>query len=103
MTIIFEISTTHYDDDITIIKKSMINIESICGVGNGFNLGKPIAKFGWTFFQLAVSPYLMQEIEKKFVDMIKRYRGHPDEKFSKFLVDYFDSKGCSVRIKSIDT
>lgn len=103
MATIIEIGSIQYNDDITIIKKSMMNIESICELGNGFQLGEPMSRFGWTFFQLAIKPSLMDAIEKKFSDMITKYRGKPNEKFSHFLTDYFESKGCKVKLKLIET
>ena len=102
MTTIIEVGSTQYSDDITIIKKSMMNIESICNLGNGFNVGEPMSRFGWTFFQLAIKPSLMDAIEIKFSDMIVRYRGKPSEKFSHFLTDYFESNGCKVKLKLIE-
>jgi len=39
-------------------------------------------------------------IEDEFSDMIKKCKGNkPDEKFTNFLSQYFESKGCNVRVK----
>lgn len=102
MTIIIEVGSTQYTDDVTIIKKSMMNIESLCELVNGFALGEPMSRFGWTFFQLSIKSSLMEAIEKKFSDMIAKYRGKPNEKFSHFLTDYFESKGCKIKLKLVE-
>lgn len=103
MTTIVKISSTQYADDITIIKKSMINIESICELVNSFKLGEPTSKFGWTFFPITIKSSLVEAIEDKFSDMLNRYRGKPNEKFSNFLTDYFASKGCKAKLKLVES
>jgi len=54
------------------------------------------------FFKLWIKPSLLDAINQKFDDMIRRYKGKPDEKFTSFIGDYFQSKGCKIKIKMID-
>ena len=43
-------------------------------------------------------------IEDKFADMIKKTKGDkPDEKFINFLGMYFESKGCNVKVKIVNS
>lgn len=99
---VFELGTTKYDDDIIQIKKALSHLETLCSVPNSYLLGKPVSKFGWTFFQLALKPVLIDGIANKFADMILRYHvNKPEEKLLKFLSDYFESRDCSVRLKLV--
>jgi len=42
-------------------------------------------------------------IEDEFSDMIKKCKGHkPDEKFMNFLSQYFESRGCNVKVKMVN-
>ena len=63
----------------------------------------PISKFGWTFFKLAIKSDLRMGIEEKFSDMIQRYRiKKSEEKFTKFMLDYFKSRGSEVKITLLE-
>ena len=96
----FEISTTKYEEDIKIIHLAMTKMAAVCNVSTGFRFGDPTSKFGWTFFQLFMDQELYVGIEDKFTDMIKKTKGDkPDEKFINFLGQYFESKGCNVKVK----
>ena len=50
----FEISSTKYDEDIKIIQVALTKMSALCNVDRGFMFGKPVSKFGWTFFQLII-------------------------------------------------
>jgi hypothetical protein len=103
METIFEISTKNYGDDLLLIKKSLSHMETLVGSVNGYSLGEPSSKFGWTFFKLSFKPNLQNGIEKKFADMLNKYKlNNQSEKFTKFMTDYFQSKGCNIRIKMLD-
>ena len=96
----FEISTTKYEDNIKLLQVVMIKMAAVCDVADGFKFGEPIQRFGWTFFQMLVDQELCVGIEDKFSDMIKKCKGSkPDEKFTNFLNQYLESKGCNVKIK----
>ena len=100
---VLEVGTKNYADDLLSIKKSLSHMESLVGGYNGYVLGEPSSKFGWTFFKLAFKPNLQNGIEEKFSDMILKYRSSDQpQKFAEFMTDYFNSKGCDVRIKIVD-
>ena len=100
--ILFEASTTNYDDDIVRVKRALSHIETQCGAPNTYALGQPISRFGWTFFQIAMKPMLVDCIERKFEDMIQKYReGKPEERLTRFLSDFLESRDCGVRLKLV--
>ena len=100
----FEISTTNYEEDIKTIQLAMTKMAAVCNISMGFRFGDPISKFGWTFFQLFMDQELYVGIEDKFADMIKKTKGDkPDEKFINFLGMYFESKGCNVKVKIVNS
>ncbi len=103
MSMVLEVGTKNYADDLLSIKKALSHMESLVGGYNGYILSEPSSKFGWTFFKLAFKPNLQNGIEEKFSDMLAKYRSsNQSQKFVQFLTDYFHSKGCDVRIKMID-
>ena len=98
----FEISTTNYEEDIKTIELALTKMAAVCNISTGFRFGDPTSKFGWTFFQLFMDQELYVGIEDKFADMIKKTKGDkPDEKFINFLGQYFESKGCNVKVKIV--
>ena len=98
--IILEVGTKDYATDVVLVKKAMSQMESLLMTYNGYALGEPSSRFGWTFFQMAVKPELQQGIESRFADMIRRYGwGKPDTKFAKFLGDYLKARGCGVEVR----
>lgn len=98
----FEVSTKNYDDDKLRVKMALSHIETLCGCPNGYLLSEPYSKFGWTFFKIAIKGEFEDAIQNKFGDMIEKYKwSNPTEKFTKFMTDYFASKGCNIRIKAI--
>lgn len=100
--IVLEAGTTQYDDDIIQIKKALSHLETLCGASGSSMLGKPVSRFGWTFFQIAIKHELVQGIEKKFADMLARYGGNKSEEgLTNFLSDFFESKGCKIRLKLV--
>jgi hypothetical protein len=103
MCAVFEISTTDYSNNSFQIKKALSQIETICKVRGGYELGEPQSKFGWTFAKLLIHPSLENEIKIRFSDMINKYRFSKEpEKFKKFLDDYLKSKGCNISLKQIE-
>ena len=100
MSMVFEVGTKNYVDDLLSIKKALSHIETLVGGYNGYVLSEPSSKFGWTFFKLAFKPNLQNGIEEKFSDMLAKYSSSDQpQKFVQFMTDYFSSKGCNVRIK----
>ena len=103
MSMVLEVGTKNYIDDLLSIKKALSHMETLVNGYNGYVLSEPESKFGWTFFKLSFKPNLQNGIEEKFSDMIKKYRkNNQQEKFAEFIIDYFISKGCNVKIKIVD-
>ena len=75
MTYYIQIGTTNYDDDRLLLRKAIGKLESKCQVTDGFLLGEPMSKFGWTFFDMILKPNLHLSIEDEFADMIKKSKG----------------------------
>ena len=99
----FEICTTKYEEDIKLIQVVMTKMAAICNIASGFKFGEPTSRFGWTFLQIYLDQELCMGIEDKFSDMIKKCKGHkPDEKFTNFLSQYFESRGCNVKVKMVN-
>lgn len=103
MSTILEISTKNYETDLVLIKKALSQMETLVQGYNGYLLSEPTQNFGWTFFKIALKPNLQKGIEEEFADMIKKYRwSRKPEKFAKFMGDYFQAKGCNVKVKLVD-
>jgi len=100
---ILEVSTKNYVDDLLLIKKALSHMETLVGGSEGYFLSEPTSKFGWTFFKLGFKQNLQNMIEEKFADMLNKYRlNTKSQKFATFMTDYFQSKGCNIRIKVLD-
>ena len=103
MATVFEFSTTNYDDDVFQLKKAMSRLETLCGAPGGFALSEPVTRFGWTFFKIALKLNLRMGIEEKFSDMIQRYpKAKQQDKLTKFMSDFLESKGCKFKVKLIE-
>jgi len=103
MSIVLEVKTKNYVGDLLSIKTALSHMETIVEEYNGYTLNEPELKFGWTFFKLAFKPNLQNGIEEKFSDMLKKYpSGDQSQKFAKFMIDYFQSRGCTAIIKASD-
>ena len=103
MNIVLEIGTKNYADDLLSIKKALSHMESLVSAYNGYALGEPSIKFGWTFFKLAFKSNLQNGIEEKFSDMLEKYSWNDQQqKFVKFMTDYFESRGCNIKVKAVD-
>ncbi|MEM2160791.1 MAG: hypothetical protein QXN55_07560 [Candidatus Nitrosotenuis sp.] len=99
---IFEVSSTDFLEDKRLINNALIDMAAQFGMSNEFQFGEPTSRFGWTFFKLWIKPNLQAAINQKFDDMIRRYKGKPDEKFTSFISDYFQSKGCKTKVRMVD-
>ncbi len=103
MSIVLEVRTKNYFDDVLSIKTALSHMETIVEEYNGYTLSEPELKFGWTFFKLAFKPNLQNGIEEKFSDMLNKYpSSDQSQKFAKFMIDYFQSRGCTAIIKTDD-
>ena len=104
MKTIFEVSTTKYDDDKLLMIKALSHLQTQCELTNAYVLGKPVSRFGWTFFPLLLTPALLTKIEEKFSDMIKKSKGRKrEEKLTNFMVDFFESRGCKIKLKLVES
>ena len=98
---LFELSTRRYDEEIELVKKAMMDLESICNVKDGYEIGEPFTKAGWTFFNLQISSDMSDIIEKS--SMLEGALGYKiAEQLKNFLGHFLESKGSQVRIKKID-
>ena len=101
---IFQISSTHFDDDKILIIKAMSHIQTLCEISDGYQLGNPVTKFGWTFVPLFIKPSLLTKIEEKFSDMINNSKGRKnDEKLTNFMIDFFESRDCKIKLKLVES
>ena len=79
----------------------MIELESICKIQNGYILGEPDSKAGWTFFTVEVSPEMSLYLEKS--GMMVGARGlRVAEQMTNFLGQFLYLRGSNVRIKKIN-
>lgn len=102
MRSLFQLSTRSYDDEIEIVKKAMVDLETTCNVKNGYTIGAPFAKAGWTFFNIELSVEMTAVIEKS--GMMEGALGYRvAEQLKNFLGHFLESKGSNVRIKKLDS
>ena len=101
MNPIFELSTRKYTEEIGLIKKAMSDLESRCDIKNGYTIGEPFEKFGWTFFNVRITAAMSDKIERS--GMMEGALGYKiGEQLTNFIGHYLESKGSNVRIKQID-
>lgn len=87
--------------DLLAIKKALSHMESLVGVRNGYVVGPPSARLGWTFFRLSFRRDFQHGIEGRFSSMLARYRERDSsQRFASFVLDYLNSRGCNVQIKA---
>lgn len=101
MRALFQMSTRKYEEEIGLIKKAMMELENTCNVKNGYEIGKPFARAGWTFFNVEISPEMTSVIEKS--GMMEGALGYRiGEQLKNFLGHFLESHGSNVRIKKLD-
>ena len=102
-TVIFEVSTTKYETDKELVVSVMKDLQSFCGVSDGFLLSNPMEKFGWTFFKILFKSDLLSGMQEKFGTQILNTKGKTfQEKFSDFVIKFFESKNCKIRMKLVE-
>lgn len=100
----FQISSTKYDDDKILIIKALSHMQTLCEISDGYQLGDPVPRFGWTFVPLWIKPILLSKIEEKFSDMINKSKGRKyNEKLTNFMIDFFESRGCKIKLKLVES
>jgi len=98
---VFQLSTRKYDEEIELVKKAMVDLEGICNIKNGYEIGEPFTKAGWTFFNIQISQDMSDIIEKS--GMLEGALGYRiGEQLTNFLGHFLESRGSQVRIKKID-
>lgn len=101
MNHLFQLSTRDYDKEIPLVRHALASLETECIVRNGYTIGEPFDKFGWTFFNIHLNDRLANIIEKS--GMMKGALGYRiGEQMTNFVGHYLESKGSNVRIKKID-
>ena len=102
-SVIFEISTTKYETDKEIVTSIMKDLQSLCGITDGFLLSNPMEKFGWTFFKILFKNELLAGMQEKFGSQIMNTKGKAfQEKFSDFVTKFFETKNCKIRMKLVE-
>ncbi|MGI0083366.1 MAG: hypothetical protein ACREAF_02900 [Nitrosopumilaceae archaeon] len=101
--VIFEISTTKYESDRERVTSVMEDLQSSCGIVDGYMLSNPVEKFGWTFFKILLKGELLSCIQEKFGAQIMISKSKAfEEKFTEFITKFFESKNCKVRMKLVE-
>lgn len=101
MLSLFQLSTRKYDDEIVLVQKAMVDLENKCNLSNGYKIGKPFNRAGWTFFDLEISVEMTAVIEKS--GMMEGALGFTiSEQIKNFVGHHLESFGSQVRIKKID-
>ena len=103
MNIVLEIGSKNYLDDLLCIKKHLSHMETLVGCYASYTISEPSSKFGWTFFKLEFKSNLQLSISEKFSDILAKYQlSDEPQKFTKFMNDYFISRGCNVKINPLN-
>ena len=102
-SVIFEVSTTKYETDKELVTLVMKDLQSSCGVTDGFLLSNPVEKFGWTFFKILFKNELLAGMQEKFGTHMINAKGKAfQEKFTDFVTKFFESKNCKIRMKLVE-
>jgi hypothetical protein len=103
MKIILEISAINYDQEKERLTNALDELQNLFKISGGYELSNPVSRFGWTFFKVWLRPNLLVCINEKFADMIKKSKGQKsEEKFSRFMSDFFESRGCNIKLKLVE-
>ena len=79
----------------------MSELENICKVKNGYEIGEPFTKVGWTFFKISLSSEMTSIIEKS--GMMEGAQGYRiAEQLKNFLGHFLETRGSQVSIKKIN-
>lgn len=103
MTILFEVGSTNYDQEKKLLIEALNKLQTRFNIDDGYHLGQPVSKFGWTFFNLWIKSNLRLKIEEKLSDMIEKSKGRkPEEKLTNFMIKYFETSDCNVKLKFLE-
>jgi hypothetical protein len=100
---IIQIATTNYEADREIIVNTMEEIQTLCGIKEGFLVSESMERFGWAFFKVLIKTELLAGMELKYGDQIAKTKGKKiEEKFVTFMTKFFESKNAKVKVKLVD-
>jgi hypothetical protein len=100
---IIQIATTNYESDREIIVNTMEEIQTLCGIKEGFLVSESMERFGWAFFKVLIKTELLAGMELKYGDQIAKTKGKKiEEKFVTFMTKFFESKNAKVKVKLVD-
>ena len=100
---ILEIATTKYEIDREIVVTAMDELQSLCGIKEGFLVSNPMERFGWAFFKVLIKTELLSGMELKLGDEIAKTKGKKiEQKFVTFMTNFFESKNAKVKVKLVD-
>ena len=100
---ILQIATTNYESDRAIVTNTMEEIQTLCGIKEGFLISEPMERFGWAFFKVLIKTELLAGMELKFGDQIAKTKGKKvEEKFVTFMTKFFENKNAKVKLKLVD-
>ena len=103
MTILFEVGSTNYEEEKKLMIQALDKLQSRFEINDGYHFGEPMSKFGWTFFNLWIKSHFRLKIEEKLADMIKKSKGRkPEEKLTNFMVKFFETSDCKVKLKMLE-
>jgi len=101
---ILQIATTKYENDREIVSTAMNELQSLCGITEGFLISNPMERFGWAFFKVLIKTELLSGIELKLGDQIAKTKGKKvEEKFITFMTKFFETKNAKVKVKLVDS
>lgn len=100
---ILQIATTNYESDRAIIVKTMEEIQTLCGIKEGFLVSESMERFGWAFFKVLIKTELLGQMDLKYGDQIAKTKGKKiEEKFVTFMTKFFENKNAKVKLKLVD-
>ena len=98
---LFQLSTRKYEEEIPLVKKAMEELEKICNVKDGYKIGEPFNRAGWTFFNIQLSADMEHVIETS--GMMEGAAGYRiAEQLKNFLGHFLELRGVQARIEKID-
>lgn len=100
---ILQIATTNYEADREIVVNTMEEIQTLCGIKEGFLVSESMERFGWAFFKVLIKVELLGGMELKYGDQIAKTKGKKiEEKFVTFMTKFFENKNAKVKLKLVD-
>ncbi|MEO9277401.1 MAG: hypothetical protein ABI340_06455 [Nitrososphaera sp.] len=100
---ILEIATTKYDIDRDLVEHTMISLQAVCGINDGFLISNPMERFGWAFFKVLIKEELLSEMQLKLAEQITRSKGKKiEEKFVNFMINLFEKENAKVKVKLVE-